>query len=887
MAAKRKSSTPRPVEQSATERAPGEGEEAAWARSPPEVVYDRVRDRERALGANRRWMMEEEEEEEEDEDDEEGPEGYHCQICGYHTDQLQPFNIHLHTAHPTVVLQELYGLLGLTGGPIPGLTGGPIPGLTGGPIPGLTGGPIPGLTGGPIPGLTGGPIPGLTGGPIPGLTGGPIPGLTGGPIPGLTGGPIPGLTGGPIPGLTGGPIPGMTGGPIPRLTGGPIPGLTGGPIPGLTGGPIPGLTGGPISGLTGGPIPGLTGGPIPGLTGGPIPGLTGGPIPGLTGGPIPRLTGGPIPRLTGGPSLGLTASPVPSLGLTRGPVPGLTGGPVPSQGEGEGGKPDIVQIDLTLEDEAGERTPGREEEEEEEEIRPRPGSVPETGLPAPISSSPSLEQPGPPTDPTTAPQEPGPELDSAGPLAEAFSHFPYPTPAELARCGLSAGLPAERVRLWFMVQRLRHGISWTPEEVREARDKLWHKPGTLRLAVPPTPALLADSRRPLLLIPPPNPNEPQASPGACGEARERAPSLPEKARTSLEAWGCLPGAPPLPGERRWRKTKGQLAALKSSFARDRYPGEPETRRLQARTGLGKSEIKRWFSDSRYQLRNLPASCFQLRLSGGRAWQQRNGGGEPKARPEAGPGREGGGGETGGDALHRETAAAQSQVVEEEEEVEVEEVHLNQRKAEEASGLPGSSVAMETSALRVTGGSVATETPACRAQAPGPSPGGRPRKTKEQLAILKTSFLRSQWPSGDDYTRLVERTALARADIIQWFGDTRYALKNGQLKWVHRGPTAFAAGPGPRGACGPLEEYLSQRGRLRQEDLYRLCVETRMSAQQVAEWFRRRAQPLELELEAESEEDGPEEEEEEEEEGGGGGPSDRKPDHGSHIVRVML
>eukprot|EP00061_Rhincodon_typus_P000209 g10914.t1 len=98
-------------------------------------------------------MMEGEEEEggagEEEDDDEEGPEGYHCQICGYHTEQLQPFNIHLHSAHPAVVLQELYGLLDLTGGPVPGLGpfGGPVPGLGpfGGTVPnqGLPGGSIP------------------------------------------------------------------------------------------------------------------------------------------------------------------------------------------------------------------------------------------------------------------------------------------------------------------------------------------------------------------------------------------------------------------------------------------------------------------------------------------------------------------------------------------------------------------------------------------------------------------------------------------------------------------------------------------------------------------------------------------------------------------------
>uniref|UniRef100_A0A8C4SKS9 Homeobox and leucine zipper encoding a n=1 Tax=Erpetoichthys calabaricus TaxID=27687 RepID=A0A8C4SKS9_ERPCA len=64
-----------------------------------------------------------------------------------------------------------------------------------------------------------------------------------------------------------------------------------------------------------------------------------------------------------------------------------------------------------------------------------------------------------------------------------------------------------------------------------------------------------------------------------------------------------------------------------------------------------------------------------------------------------------------------------------------------------------------------------------------TPSGRPRKTKEQLNILKSFFLQCQWPKSADYTRLVQQTGLPRPDVIQWFGDTRYAVKNGQLRWV--------------------------------------------------------------------------------------------------------
>ncbi|XP_043541191.1 collagen alpha-2(I) chain-like [Chiloscyllium plagiosum] len=652
------------------QREPAEGKEAAWANmaaSAPEVVYDRIRDRERALGPGRcPWMTEEELEEEggvgegveDDEDDEDGPEGYHCQICGYHTDQLQPFNVHLHSAHPAVVLQELYGLLGLTGGPIPGL--GPFGGL----VPGL--GPF----GSVVPGQTscGGPVPnrGLLRGLIlsQGMSGGHVASL------GLPGGPVlsQDLSEDSVPsqGVSGGPVPsqGVSGGPVPSQ------GLSGGPVPsqGLYGGSIPnqGPSGGsiPNQGLSGGSIPNqdLSGGSIPnqGPSGGSV------PSPGLSEGTSPsqRPSGGPVSG-RGLPALSL-------LSQARG------GGHVPSPVQGEGRldgrvKPDIVHIDLTGEDEAG----GREG---------AAGGGPGGG-PSPACS---------PSPTPSAELEPGAE----GPLAEAFSRFPYPSPEELARCGLSAGLSAERVRVWFAVQRLRHGISWTPEEVREARHRL---SSTLRLPVPPT---LTDGH--LVLAP-------AYDGGGGGGGGVLALHLlhPKEACAS-------------PGERRCRKAQAQ--ALRAGIARQWC--EEEVQRPQARTAPARSEIERWFSDSHHQPRGPPG--------------------------EAGP------------SPHTEPQPGQA----------------------------------------------------------SPAPSGRPRKTKEQLSVLKAFFLRSRWPSGADYSLLVERTGLARADVIQWFGDTRYALKNGQLKWVHRGLGAGGGGggapqaaqredPAGEGLCGASSaEWLRQKRRRR-------------------------------------------------------------------------
>lgn len=59
-----------------------------------------------------------------------------------------------------------------------------------------------------------------------------------------------------------------------------------------------------------------------------------------------------------------------------------------------------------------------------------------------------------------------------------------------------------------------------------------------------------------------------------------------------------------------------------------------------------------------------------------------------------------------------------------------------------------------------------------------------QKTPEQLHMLKSAFVRSQWPSAEEYDKLAEESGLARTDIVSWFGDTRYAWKNGNLKWYY-------------------------------------------------------------------------------------------------------
>uniref|UniRef100_A0A8C6SK14 Homeobox domain-containing protein n=1 Tax=Neogobius melanostomus TaxID=47308 RepID=A0A8C6SK14_9GOBI len=67
-----------------------------------------------------------------------------------------------------------------------------------------------------------------------------------------------------------------------------------------------------------------------------------------------------------------------------------------------------------------------------------------------------------------------PSLDDNATLIASFSRFPYPTHAELSWLTAASKHPEEQIRVWFTTQRLKQGITWAPEEVEEARKKMFN-----------------------------------------------------------------------------------------------------------------------------------------------------------------------------------------------------------------------------------------------------------------------------------------------------------------------------------------------------------------------------------------------------------------------------
>ncbi|KAK1786664.1 hypothetical protein P4O66_002984 [Electrophorus voltai] len=557
------------------------------------------------------------------------------------------------------------------------------------------------------------------------------------------------------------------------------------------------------------------------------------------------------------------------------------------------------------------------------------------------------------------------ELDTIPELVQAFNVFPYPTSQEVSTLANICALPLDKVKVWFMVQRIKYGISWASEDIEETRCKLagpehtsgfvheesnkrkrsgWDDLEELEENVHMEDSVhnLSHKRHKnespeLKLSPFTNSLSPQ-SPSQNSNYYSHPVDSPATTPSAASPSSLKSSFGSQQKHKRYKKSKAQLTALRKSFLQENWPAETELRRLQEETGLSRNEIRKWFSDSRYQLRNgrgmpglmSPAadeekneSHFQP-LSEGEQLQplslviekhQTNvpakGGARSKKVQKRGSSNSQffqiflsntleAFGE--GEIDESETKTGCEKGCKEEgkshhDDAEVGSKHDSKSHDSLAHSEPSVSVASplcltplqvstQSSQILISKSSkkyVRTAKSSTAVSSPSQSStsltaSGRVRKTKEQLDILKEYFLRCPWPRSEEYTQLVELTSLPRADVIQWFGDTRYAVKNGHLRWVRgavrdqilaeiavqqnggggadassssgtlkndssrkRKSQLNTASHVPKSVSDsldihPLELYYQQTGVLQEKDLDVLCRKSKMSYQQVRDWF---------------------------------------------------
>ncbi|XP_061112358.1 zinc fingers and homeoboxes protein 1-like [Conger conger] len=526
-------------------------------------------------------------------------------------------------------------------------------------------------------------------------------------------------------------------------------------------------------------------------------------------------------------------------------------------------------------------------------------------------------------------------MDSNTLLVSTYNKFPYPSVSEIMGLAAQTKFTEEQIKIWFSAQRLKHGVSWTPEEVEDARRKQFN--GTVH-TVPQTitviPAHLSTTANGLQSIlqtcqivgqpglvltqvcgantlPVTTPITLTVA-GMANQAQLPKPATIQTTPPAVETKRATTLQPPAltPQENsalgldslglRTKKSKEQLGELKASYLKNHFASDAEISRLMKLTGLTKGEIKKWFSDTRYNQRNSKNNhVFVFNESppsaGGSAPIIIDSSDETTESPPSVPVKE-----TRAKTRNpfpdftlqkfKEKTPEQLLVLEEsfqkcktptDEELsrlrtetkltrrEVDAWFTERRKAPEV--IEPKVEQKDSEAVK------SHSSPRQRSQTP---PSGKRqsrdkmgKKTPEQLHILKAAFVRTQWPSAEEYDKLADESGLPRSYIVNWFGDTRYAWKNGNLKWYYfyqsgnvgaingsgyrkRGKgrarnrgrgwsrrnkrsSNWARSPPPmkfKSGKESLKEYYLKHKFLNEQDLDELVAKSNMGYEQVRDWF---------------------------------------------------
>lgn len=417
-------------------------------------------------------------------------------------------------------------------------------------------------------------------------------------------------------------------------------------------------------------------------------------------------------------------------------------------------------------------------------------------------------------------------------MINSFNKFPYPTQAELSWLTAASKHPEEHIRIWFATQRLKHGISWSPEEVEEARKKMFN--GTIQ-SVPPTitvlPAQLAPTKvsQPILQTALPcqilgqtslvltqvtsGPATVSCAPitlavaGVTNHSQKRPlvtpQAAPEPKRPHVAQVPEPPpkvANPPLTQTSERKKTKEQIAHLKASFLQSQFPDDAEVYRLIEVTGLARSEIKKWFSDHRYRcqrgivhITSESLAKDQLAIAASRHGRTYHA--YPDFAPQKFKEKTQGQVKSLEDSFLKSSFPTQAELDRLRVETklsrrEIDSWFSERRKLRDSmeqavldsmgSGKKGQDAAAPNGALsrldQLSGAQLAGSLP---------SPSPAITKSQEQVHLLRSTFARTQWPTPQEYDQLAAKTGLVRTEIVRWFKENRCLLKTGSLKWMEQ------------------------------------------------------------------------------------------------------
>ncbi|KAM8864477.1 zinc fingers and homeoboxes protein 3 isoform 1-T3 [Spinachia spinachia] len=386
-------------------------------------------------------------------------------------------------------------------------------------------------------------------------------------------------------------------------------------------------------------------------------------------------------------------------------------------------------------------------------------------------------------------------MDSSSFLKTSFSKFPYPTKAELCYLTVVTKFPEEQIKIWFTAQRLKQGISWSPEEIEEARRKMFN---TIIQTGPSSSQSHgqghhAAAQHTITVLP--------ASLGAAG--------IPHILQGSLVSQGGVIVTQPMMAN--GIQVSGAPVALAvtpkpQAAARPTMQARPAAAPVADKgicmvvgtaAGGSASHIVRSASRSGTDASIITSShASVINLTLGSAIP-------PRATVSNGK---------HGSNSTSNSAGRGDRLEEQEEEARAGKTGADGLKGNDDDDDDDDSDTPDSPASKSSPSSPAAQrggTPVNAFLDPSFYKG---KKSQEQLSALKDSFLRSQFPDQEEVDRLIATTALTVREVRKWFSDRRYHFRN--LKGVRSGtggpgrPGGGGSGPGD-GSINPLD--LSEGG----------------------------------------------------------------------------
>ncbi|KAF4097037.1 zinc fingers and homeoboxes protein 3 [Onychostoma macrolepis] len=327
--------------------------------------------------------------------------------------------------------------------------------------------------------------------------------------------------------------------------------------------------------------------------------------------------------------------------------------------------------------------------------------------------------------------------------------------------------------------------------------------------------------------PPERPKTPQQSP--LSPSQTSSPPTPTR----------RPPRPPSPdftAIRYKERDPHQVRALEASFAQDPDPSSEEVDRLRAETKMTRREIHGWFAERRRRV-----AAEKKKEEAERA--EREDDDLVGEAEEHGINKE----EIGNEETHEaEDSCKETQDDKDEKQkdetgtepkVNPIKINLKMLKVTESNGKGEPESSQLNEATKVAQSISQTTVPQTSPY--------RGKKTPEQLHLLKQVFARTHWPSSPQYNELITKTGLSRPEVVRWFGDCRYVLKNGQLKWLESYQTMVDEEDFQKDSIGVLKEHLDKHGKLDETKLEEIVKSSGLGEESIRRWFANKT-PLLLE-----------------------------------------